>query len=156
MNEKGKVSISTIILLLIIIATIVFIVIIAKTGDQGLKISAAGVDFTDGVTYDKQVALSVNTNLKSYMDMDMSYATLMTLINVAKSNNNSANSSSDNKVVYFKYQGEILIPEELITMISKDNRYSASLNNSDKSDDEKDDASYYTNGQIKLIEVKQL
>lgn len=154
MSRNGNSLVSTIFLLIVIGIAIAFIVVIFKTGNS-ININK-GVDLSGGVTYEKQVAFTVNSNLKTYMDKEMSYGSVNTLINVAKANNSDAKSNSDYKTVYFQYNGAIVTPEKLTELIKEGSKYSASLSNSDKSDNENDQASYYTNGQIKLITISQL
>ena len=154
--ERGKSSIiSTIVLSTIIVLTIIFIVIVLKTGGK-VSSDIGGVDLSGGITMEKQMALTVNANLRSYMDSQLSYDRLKMLISVAKTNNSDAKSKTDYKNVYFKYGGEIITPDELERLVSSGKQYSAKLNNSNKSDNEEDNASYDTNGQIKLIEVTQI
>ncbi len=154
MSINKKSLISTVVLLIIIVVAITFIIVILRTGDS-IDINQ-GVDLSGGVTYEKQVALTVNTNLKTYMDKEMSCDSVKTLINVAKTNNNDAKSNSDYKTVYFLYNGVITSPDELLELLDENSKYSASLSNNNKSDNEKDQASYYTNGQIKLITINEL
>lgn len=154
-NEKGESLIPTIILTVIIILTVVFIAMILKTGGKTIDFNPS-VDLTNGVTYDKQVAFTINSNLRSYMDKEMSYNSVSTLINVAKTNNRDAESNSDYKTVYFEYGGKIVSPDDLLPLISEGKKYSATTDNSNKSDDTTDEASYYLNGQIKLISIKNI
>ena len=125
-NEKGESLIPTIILTVIIILTVVFIAMILKIDFN------PSVDLTNGVTYDKQVAFTINSNLRSYMDKEMSYNAVSTLINVAKTNNRDAESNSDYKTVYFEYGGKIVSPDDLLPLISEGKKYSATTDNSNK------------------------
>ena len=154
MSINKKSLISTVVLLIIIVVAITFIIVILRTGDS-IDINQ-GVDLSGGVTYEKQVALTVNTNLKTYMDKEMSCDSVKTLINVAKTNNRDAESNSDYKTVYFEYGGKIVSPDDLLPLISEGKKYSATTDNSNKSDDTADEASYYLNGQIKLISIKNI
>ena len=80
--ERGKSSIiSTIVLSTIIVLTIIFIVIVLKTGGK-VSSDIGGVDLSGGITMEKQMALTVNANLRSYMDLNLKPIIKMYILNM--------------------------------------------------------------------------